>query len=46
MNPSAGSATNSLRGRSLADLKALEERRRQAARLFGRGVTQAEVACF
>jgi transposase len=43
MKTSAAS-TPRLAGRSPADLKALEERRRQAAAMFRRGATQAEVA--
>jgi transposase len=39
----SGAVTN-FRGRRPADLKALEERRRQSAGLFRRGLSQAEVA--
>jgi transposase len=36
--------TPTLTGRRPGDLKALEQRRRQAAAMFGKGATQAEVA--
>ena len=38
------SAASQIRGRRPADLKVLEQRRRQAARLFARRVSQAEIA--
>jgi transposase len=38
------SAASQLRGRRPADLKQLQERRRRAARLFRKGVSQAKVA--